>query len=430
MHSLEFFRSQPVSCAGRGERGSETVYVPPNLRRPVFRSVGVPVIVPLPSLGRRALVPALVLLAFAACTRETASAPHNQPTEVGVVRVEPSTVTLHRELPGRTSPFRVAEVRARVDGIVHKRLFEEGSDVEQGQALFQIDPAPYRAALDSAQATLARAQASAESSRLLAQRYEELLKDNAVSQQEVDNATAAAKAALAEVAAGKAAVQTAQINLGYTRVTSPIAGRIGRAEVTEGAYVQQGQATLMAIVQQLDPMYVDLTQSTTELMRLQRQLEAGELVRSGEGAKVRLLLEDGSVYPHEGSLQFSDVTVNPSTGSVTIRALVPNPEGRLLPGMFVRAQLEEGSRDGAILIPQIALRRDAQGNASVLVVGPEGKVEARPVEAPRAVGNKWLVTEGLAPGEQIVVEGLQKVRPGSTVTAVPAATAESAHAAR
>lgn len=366
----------------------------------------------------------------AGCSAKDASGPAGQPIEVGVVTVEPSSVTLHRELPGRTTPFRVAEVRARVNGIVLERLFEEGSDVRRGQILFRIDPEPYRAALDSAKASLARAEANAESARLLESRYADLLKDNAVSQQEYDNAAAAAKAALAEVAAGKAAVRTAEINLGYTRVTSPIDGRIGKAEVTEGAYVQQAQATLMATVQQLDPIYVDLTQSTTELIRLRKQLEEGALVRSGEGAKVRILLEDGTLYPHEGSLQFSDVTVNPSTGSVTVRALVPNPEGRLLPGMFVRAQLEEGTREGAILVPQIALRRDAQGRASVLVVGADGKVEVRPVEAPRAVGNKWLVTEGLAPGERIVVEGLQKVRPGSTVTAVPAATAESAHASR
>jgi membrane fusion protein (multidrug efflux system) len=366
----------------------------------------------------------------AGCGAKDASGPAAQPIEVGVVTVEPSSITLHRELPGRTTPFRVAEVRARVNGIVVERLFEEGSDVKRGQILFRIDPEPYRAALDSAKASLARAEASAESARLLESRYADLLKDNAVSQQEYDNAAAAAKAALAEVAAGKAAVRAAEINLGYTRVTSPIDGRIGKAEVTEGAYVQQAQATLMATVQQLDPIYVDLTQSTTELMRLRKQLEEGSLVRSGDGAKVRILLEDGTLYPHEGSLQFSDVTVNPSTGSVTIRALVPNPDGRLLPGMFVRAQLEEGTREDAILVPQIALRRDAQGRASVFVVGADGKVELRPVEAPRAVGNKWLVTEGLAPGERIVVEGLQKVRPGSTVTAVPAVTGESAHASR
>lgn len=382
--------------------------------------------------GRKALfwvgLSSLLLGALAACSDREGAAPAQAAVEVGVVTVEPSSVTLHRELPGRTTPFRVAEVRARVNGIVQKRLFEEGSDVKKGQVLFQIDPAPYRAALDSAKANLARAQASVESARLLEARYEDLLKDNAVSRQEYDNAAAAAKAALAEVAAGQAAVRTAEINLGYTRVTSPIAGRIGRAEVTEGAYAQQAQATLLATVQQLDPIYVDLTQSTAELMELRRQLEEGALERSGEGAKVRLLLEDGTMYPHEGTLQFSDVTVNPSTGSVTIRALVPNPEGRLLPGMFVRAQLEEGTRDGALLVPQIALRRDAQGEASVLVVGSDGTVEARSVQAPRALGNKWLVTEGLAPGERIIVEGLQKVRPGSTVTAVPASTVESANA--
>lgn len=367
---------------------------------------------------------------LAGCGSGKSQGPAPQLVEVGVITVEPTSITLHRELPGRTSPFRVAEVRARVNGIVQKRLFEEGSDVKAGQVLFLIDPEPYQAALESAKAALARAQASAESARLLEERYQELLKDNAVSQQEYDNAAAAAKAAKAEVAAARAAVRTAEINLGYTRVTSPIAGRIGRAEVTEGAYVQAAQATLMAVVQQLDPIYVDLTQSTTELMRLRRQLVEGLLVRSGEGAKVRILLEDGTVYPHEGELQFSDVTVNPTTGSVTVRALVPNPDGVLLPGMFVRAQLEEGTREGAILVPQLALRRDAQGKASVFVVGADGKVEVRPVQASRAVGDRWLVTSGLQPGDQVVVEGLQRVRPGMTVKAVPAVAAESAHAAR
>lgn len=341
--------------------------------------------------------------------------------EVGVLTVAPETVTLHRDLPGRTSPYRVAEVRARVNGIVLERLFEEGSDVKKDQALFRIDPLPYQATLDSAKATHARALANIESTRLLAERYTALLEENAVSKQEYDNAIAAQKAATADVAAGKAAVQAAQINLGYTKVTSPIAGRIGRSVVTEGAYVQQGQATLMATVQQLDPIYVDLTQSSTEVLRLQRQLESGQLVRSGEGAKVRLVLEDGTVYSEEGTLQFSDVTVNPSTGSITLRALFPNPKKELLPGMFVRAQLEEGSAEDALLVPQVAVRRDAQGKASVLVVNGEGKVEVRPVEAPRAVGNRWLVTEGLAKGDKIVVEGLQKIRPGAEVDAVDAA---------
>lgn len=345
-----------------------------------------------------------------------------------MITLAPEPVTLLRELPGRTSPYRVAEVRARVNGIVLKRLFEEGTDVRQGQPLFEIDPLPYQAALASAEATLARAVAAEQSRRLLAGRYTELLESKAVSQQEFDDADAAFKAATADVAAGKAAVQAARIDLGYTRVASPIAGRIGRSEVTEGAYVQQGQATLMATVQQLDPIYVDLTQSSAEALKLQRQLESGELVGAGDGAKVRLVLEDGTVYPEVGTLQFSGVTVNPGTGSITLRALFPNPKKELLPGMFVRARLEEGTTPEALLVPQVALRRDSQGNASVMVVGKDGEVEVKAVEAPRAVGNRWQVTRGLAAGDRVIVEGLQKIRPGIQVEAIDAAPAVTEHA--
>jgi len=374
----------------------------------------------------------LALGLLAGCSGQAAPQAAQGPVEVGVITVSTEPVTLLQELPGRTAPYRVAEVRARVDGIVLERLFEEGSDVKEGQVLYRIDPLPYQAALDSAKAALARAQANQRSNKLLADRYAELLAAKAVSQQEYDNAFAAMKASEADVAAARAAVRTAEINLGYTRVKSPIAGRIGRAEVTEGAYVRQAEANLMATVQQLDPIYVDLTRSSAEVLRLQRQLEAGNLVRSKEGgAKVRLVLEDGTVYAEEGTLQFSDVTVNPTTGSITLRALFPNPKGELLPGMFVRAQLEEGTRPEALLVPQVAVRRDAQGKASVLVVNGDGKVEARPVEAPRAVGNKWLVTEGLNAGDRVIVEGLQKVRPGSQVTTVSAAAGSAVqHAAR
>lgn len=379
---------------------------------------------------RGALVPLLALsLLLAGCAKESAPRGPSGPVEVGVVTLRAEPVTLHRELPGRTSPFRVAEVRARVDGIVLERLFEEGSDVERGQLLYRIDPKPYQATLASAKASLARARANVQSSKVLAERYASLLEDRAVSQQEHDNAAASYQAALADVAAGKAAVQAAEIDLGYTRVTSPIAGRIGRSEVTEGAYVQRGQATLLATVQQLDPMYVDVTQASAEVLRLQEQFESGQLVRAGEGAKVRLLLEDGTTYSEEGVLQFSDVTVNPSTGSITLRALFPNPDKKLLPGMFVRAQLEEGTRPESLLVPQVAVRRDAQGRATVWVVGADEKVEVRPVRAPRSIGDKWLITEGLAPGDRVIVEGLQKVRPGSEVAAVPARGTE-AHAAR
>lgn len=357
------------------------------------------------------------------CNRESAARPSPGPVEVGVVTVQAEPVTLYRELPGRTSPFRVAEVRARVDGIVLERLFEEGSDVEEGQLLYRIDPKPYEAALASAKASLSRARASVQSSKLLAERYKGLLKDRAVSQQEHDNAAAAYQAALADVAAGQAAVQAAEIDLGYTRVTSPIAGRIGRAEVTEGAYAQRAQATLLATVQQLDPMYVDLTQASAEVLRLRAQWESGALVPSGDGAKVQLVLEDGTIYGEEGVLQFSDVTVNPTTGSITLRALFPNPNKKLLPGMFVRARLEEGTQPEALLVPQRALRRDAQGRATVWIVGAGDKVEVRQVQAPRAIGDKWLITEGLAPGDRVIVDGLQKVRPGSEITIAPGAQA-------
>ena len=369
---------------------------------------------------------ALFALVAAGCNEPAAAAPQGPqtPQEVGVVTVAKEPVTLQRELPGRTSAYRVAEVRARVDGIVLERLFEEGAEVKQGQALFRIDARPFQAALASAEAPLARAEAHAEAQKLVADRYVQLLSERAISRQEHDNALAAAKASAADVAAGKAAVQVARINLGYTKVTSPISGRIGRAEVTEGAFVRQGQATLLATVQQLDPLYVDVTQPAAELLKLQRQLAEGKLVRSGDGAKVRLTLEDGTEYPHDGTLQFSDVTVNPTTGSLVLRALVPNPDRMLLPGMFVRARLDEGTQPAAILVPQQAVRRDAQGKASVLVVGQDNKVAVRPIVAPRTVGNRWLVSEGLAEGDRVIVEGLQKVRPGALANPLPVASAQ------
>lgn len=382
------------------------------------------------SRARLAGVGILTLGLLAGCKEAPTTQQAQKPLEVGVVTVAPESVTLHRELPGRTSPYRIAEVRARVDGIVLERLFEEGSEVKKGQPLFRIDPRPYQAALSSAEATLARAKANLSSNQLLAERYAGLLAEKAVSQQEHDNAVAAFKASEADVAAGKAAVETARLNLEYTRVTSPIDGRIGRAAVTEGGFVRMAEGTLLATVQQLDPIYVDVTQSSAEVLRLQRELESGTLVRSGEGAKVRLQLEDGTVYPHEGTLQFSDVTVNPSTGSISLRAVFPNPDKKLLPGMFVRAQLVEGTRPDALLVPQVALRRDAQGKASVWVVGADNKVEARPVVSPRAVGNKWLVTEGLAPGDKIIVEGVQKVRPGAAVTLTPAGEMQASNSRR
>jgi membrane fusion protein (multidrug efflux system) len=379
---------------------------------------------------RLGLVAALsATAALAACGRSAAKAPAASaaPVDVGVVRLEPTAVTLTRELPGRTSAFRVAEVRARVNGIVLKRFFTEGSDVKEGQKLFQIDPAPYQAALEGAKAALARAEANAANARLQAKRNEELVEDRVVSRQEFENTTATLKTTEADVAAARAAVQVAQINVGYTTVTSPVSGRIGRSAVTEGAYVQAGQATLLATVQQLDPVYVDLTQSTAELMRLRRDLESGKLQAAGSGkAKVRLVTEDGREYGVEGALQFADVTVDPSTGSVALRALFPNPRGELLPGMFVRARLAEGVNPQAILVPQIAVTRDQKGLPTALVVNGEKKVERRQLVTDRAIGDAWLVTSGVAAGDQVIVEGLQKVRPGAVVNPVPAATAKHA----
>jgi membrane fusion protein (multidrug efflux system) len=366
---------------------------------------------------------ALLLAPLAGCGKggAKASAPSG-PVEVGVVTLAPSSVPLTKELPGRTSAFRVAEVRARVNGIVQRRLFKEGSDVREGQPLFQIDPAPYVAALEGAKAQLARADATAASAKVAAERFTELVSHNAVSKQEYDNAMAALKAGEADVAAGKAAVQAAQINVGYTTVTSPLSGRIGRSAVTEGAFVQQSQATLLATVQQLDPVYVDVTESSVEALRLRRAQAEGKLKSAGkEQATVRLVLEDGREYPIPGSLQFTDVTVDPSTGSIGLRALFPNPKGELLPGMFVRARLDEGVSPDALLVPQQGVTRDQKGLPTALVVNAEQKVERRQITTERAVGDAWVVTAGLKAGDRVIVEGLQKIQPGATVIAIPAA---------
>ncbi|MGC3999472.1 MAG: efflux RND transporter periplasmic adaptor subunit [Anaeromyxobacter sp.] len=362
---------------------------------------------------------AALLVSLAACSRQAPPPPPPGPVEVGVVTMAPQAVTLTRELPGRTSAFRVAEVRARVNGIVLKRLFPEGSDVKEGQVLYLIDPAPYEAALESARAQLARAEATLANARLQAQRTAELVADNAVSKQEADNAQAALSASQADAQAGRAAVETARINLGYTRVTAPVSGRIGRSAVTEGAYVQQGAATLLATIQQLDPVYVDLTQSSTEVLRLRRDLAEGRLQSAGKGAaRVKLLLEDGHEYGQPGTLQFADVTVDPTTGSISLRALFPNPEREVMPGMFVRARLEEGVNPQALLVPQQAVARDQKGQPTALVVGADRKVERRSLTTERAVGDSWLVSAGLKPGEQVIVDGLQKVRPGAEVKPV------------
>ena len=346
--------------------------------------------------------------------------------EVGVLTIAPAPVTLTQDLPGRISAFRVAEVRARVNGIVLRRLFTEGSDVAEGQVLYEIDPAPYQAALDSALGTLARAEANATTARLKEQRFKQLLTAKAISKQDYDDALANERTYDADVLSGKAAVQTARITLDYTKVTSPIAGRIGISQVTEGAYVQASAANLLATVQQLDRVYVDVTQASSELLRLRRDLASGRLKADETGkARVKLIHEDGEIYPEEGSLEVSDVTVNATTNSVTVRAIFPNPRGELLPGLFVRARLEEGSSPDAILVPQLAVSRNSKGEPTTLVVGANGTVELRVLQTPRAVGNQWLVTAGLKPGDQVIVDNLQRVRPGAPVKAIPAAPSQA-----
>ena len=370
------------------------------------------------------LLPLAATALLSACRGQGGGAAPAGPVEVGVVTITPRSVTLTRELPGRTSAYRVAEVRARVNGIVLKRLFTEGSDVKEGQRLFLIDPAPYEAALDGARAALARAEANQANARLQAERYADLVRDSSVSRQEYENAMAALKSGEADVAAARAAEQAARINLGYTVVTAPVSGRIGRAAVTEGAYVQAAQATLLATVQQLDPIYVDVTQSSAEVLKLRRDLEGGRLQVAGQGqALVRLLTEDGREYGQVGSLQFTDVTVDAGTGSIGLRALFPNPKGELLPGMFVQARLEEGVNPQALLVPQVGVTRDQKGLPTALVVNAEKKVERRTLVTDRVVGDAWLVSDGIKAGEQVIVEGLQKVRPGVQVNPVAAGAA-------
>ncbi|MBR0567680.1 efflux RND transporter periplasmic adaptor subunit [Azoarcus sp. L1K30] len=357
-----------------------------------------------------------------------AGGPPPAPT-VGVVVAATESVPLISELPGRTTPFLVAELRPQVTGIVQKRLFVEGSEVKAGQTLYQIDPAVYNATYESAKAALVRAEANAHSARLKAGRYADLVKIEAVSKQANDDAVAALKQAEADVASARAAVESARINVDFTHVASPISGRIGRSAVTQGALVTANQETALATVQQLDPIYVDVTQSSAELLGLRRAAEAGKLSRNGaQNVPVRLVLEDGSLYGAEGKLAFSEVTVDAGTGSVILRAVFPNPKGELLPGMYVRARLAQGQADDAILVPHAALSRDPLGNAVVMVVGAEDKVEQRKVTASRSLGDKWVVTAGLSAGDRIIVDGLQRVRPGAQVKAQEAGASAPAAA--
>jgi membrane fusion protein (multidrug efflux system) len=339
--------------------------------------------------------------------------------EVGVVTLVAQRAAITEELPGRTTSFRISDVRPQVNGIIMKRMFTEGSEVTAGQQLYQIDPASYQAAYDSAKATLAKAEATLAVDRLTQERQKKLVDTHVIAPQDYDTAYATMKEAEADVALNKASVETAEISKTYTKVLSPISGRIGRSSVTEGALVTNGQTNPLATVQQLDPIYVDLTQSSSQLLRLQRELNNGQLksVRD-QNAAVRLILEDGTEYPEKGTLQFSEVSVDQGTGSVTLRAVFPNPRQVLLPGMFVRAQVEEGVNQQAILVPQRAVTRNQQGQPTALVVGTNNKVELRTLHAERTIGENWLVTSGLSAGDKVIIDGLQKVAPGAEVKAV------------
>ena len=340
---------------------------------------------------------------------------HAQAPQVSVHIVKSAPLAVTTELPGRTDAYRVAEVRPQVSGIILHRNFTEGSDVKAGESLYQIDPATYQAAYDNAKGELVKAQAAANIAHLTVKRYVPLVGTQYVSKQECDQAVATAQQADASVVAAKAGVESARINLAYTKVTSPINGRIGKSSVTEGALVTNGQATALATVQQLDPIYVDVTQSSSDFMRLKQQTS----LQKGDTSSVELLMENGQPYPLKGTLQFSDVTVDESTGSITLRALFPNPQHMLLPGMFVRARIDEGTQPDAILVPQQGVTRTPRGDATVLVVNEKNQVESRTVVAPQAIGDRWLITEGLKNGDRVIISGLQKVRPGVTVVAIP-----------
>lgn len=368
------------------------------------------------------------LILASGCKKQNV-APQGQKPEVGFIKVGAEQVVTTTELPGRPWAFRVAEIRPQVSGIIQKRLFTEGSDVNAGQVLYQIDPAPFQASFNNASAALAKAEAGLVAISSRVERYKELLIDNAVSKQDYDDALASMKQAEADIQYSKAIVDTARINLERTRVTAPISGRIGKSSVTDGALVAAYQPLALATIQQLDPIYVDLPQSTSEMLRLKRTFEEGRLSEAGKDQdKVILIMEDGRKYPQEGTLQFRDITVDPTTGSVTLRAVFPNPEGALLPGMFVRVIVKEGVHDNAILIPQQTVSRDVKGNPVAMIIDSEEKVQQRTLTLDRAIGNKWLVTSGLEAGERVIIEGMQKVRPGTHVKAVPFADQEKLEA--
>ena len=383
-----------------------------------------------PSIGSAAPVAFLLIsAAVSGCSSQAQpAAVEPLPPEVGVVTVHRAQVPVTTELPGRTSAFLVAQVRARVDGIVQRREFDEGSDIKANQRLYQIDPAPYQAALQSAQAQLARARAALESTTAQAERDKLLVANNAISKQNYVNDVAARNQAAADVQAGLASVRSATINLGYTDVVSPITGRVGPSLVTQGAFVQASAATPMANVQQIDPIYFDLNETSVEGLQLRQQVASGRIHLNGpDQTRVRLVLEDGSTYAREGLLQFTDISVNEGTGSVTVRAIFPNPDHVLLPGMFVRAVIDEGTDDHAMLVPEAGVTHDRNGQATVLIVGKDNKVSQKTVNASRTLGDSWVVEGGLEDGYRVVVTGVQRVKAGMPVRAVAAlATAQPA----
>jgi membrane fusion protein, multidrug efflux system len=356
-------------------------------------------------------------LALAGCNEAQPQAGPPPPPSVDVVILRTRPVTLTTDLPGRTSAYRTAEVRPQVSGVLLKRLFVEGDIVQAGQQLYQIDPAPYEAALASAQATLAHAEASVRTAQATVDRYRPLIASHAVSRQDFDNAVGTLEQDKADVASAEAAIKTAAINLAYTKVLSPIGGRTGRSSVTEGALLTASQTTALVTITQLDPIYVDVTQSTTTMLRLKRELASGQIKSAGDGkVPVRLLLEDGSLYDQPGTLQFSEVTVDQGTGAVTLRAIFPNKDGLLLPGMFVREQLQEGVVLNAILAPQQGVTHNQKGEPTALIVDADGKVQLRRLKTDRAIGGNWLIADGLKEGDRLIVSGVQKARPGMPVT--------------
>ncbi len=358
----------------------------------------------------------LVVSLLSACGDK--AAPPAQLPEAAYVTIAPEKRAVENELPGRLESYRTAEVRASVPGIVLKRTFEEGAFVKQGQVLFKIDPRSYQASVQNAKASLSRAEANKVQADLKLKRYKPLVEINAISKQEYDDAIAAAKQASADVEAARATLVNNKLNLEYATVTAPISGRIGRAMVTEGALVGQNDATLLATIQQINPIYLNLTQSSAELLKLRQMMQSGALKDTEKsGLKVTMVMEDGSIYPHTGKLLFSDISVDPTTGELALRALFPNPDNMLLPGMFVRARLEQAVNENAITVPQQAVQHTNDGS-QVIVINQENKAEIRKVKTSSAIGNRWLVTEGLQPGDRVIVEGLQKVRPGSPVNPV------------